>query len=134
MSTDSDSPFNYERHFTREEANLALEEILPILQSLRDAKDLLTDEEAHEVLTTAAPTNGGGERGVQIGNSFLQVQKLLSSLQVMGILIRDIDRGLIDFPSIRDGREIYLCWQLDEDSVGNWHELDSDFSGREPLD
>lgn len=134
MAPDSDPTFNYEHHFTREEANQAIDEILPILQSLRDAKDLLTDEEAHEVLTAAAPTNGGGEQGVQIGNSFLQVQKLLTSLQEMGILIRDIDRGLIDFPAIKDDREIYLCWQIGEESVENWHELDSGFSEREPLD
>lgn len=134
MPSDSDPTFNYERHFTREEANEALDEILPILQNLKDAKALLTDEEAHEVLTAAAPTNGGGEHATQIGNSFMQVQRLLTALQEMGVLIRDIDRGLIDFPSIMDGREVYLCWQLGEDSVDSWHELDSGFSGREPLD
>jgi hypothetical protein len=124
----------HERHFTREEANAALPSLRPLLQRLRDAKDLLTDEEAHEALSDAAPGNGGGDAGVQVGESFLEVQRLLAALQDAGIVLRDIDRGLVDFPSIIDGREVYLCWELGEDGVDHWHDPDSGFGGREPLD
>ena len=124
----------HERHFTREEANAALPSLRPLLQRLRDAKDLLTDEEAHEVLSDAAPGNGGGEAGVQVGESFLEVQRLLAALQEAGIVLRDIDRGLVDFPTIMDGREVYLCWELGEDAVDHWHDRESGFGGREPLD
>jgi hypothetical protein len=124
----------HERHFTREEANAALPSLRPLLQRLRDAKDLLTDEEAHEVLSDAAPGNGGGEAGVQVGESFLEVQRLLAALQEAGIVLRDIDRGLVDFPAIMDGREVYLCWELGEDAVDHWHDRESGFGGREPLD
>ena len=122
------------RHFTREEAIAALPALRRVLQRLRDAKDMLTDAEAHEALSEAAPTNGGGEPGSQVGEAFLQVRRLLASLQAEGIVIRDIDRGLIDFPSVIDGEEVYLCWELGEDSVDWWHGPEDGFSGRQPLD
>ena len=123
----------HERHFTAEEANAALPSVKPMLQKLRDAKDLLTEEEAHEALSDAAPGNGGGEPGTQVGTAFLEVRKLLLTLQEAGIVVRDIDRGLIDFPAIREEREVYLCWELGEDEVAYWHELDAGYRGREPL-
>ena len=122
------------RHFTVEQANEALEGVRPLLQRLRDARDLLTDEEAHAALNDAAPTNGGGESGTQVGEAFLEVRRLLLALQEAGLVVRDIERGLIDFPAILDGREVYLCWQLGEDEVAFWHDLESGFGGRQPLD
>jgi hypothetical protein len=122
------------RHYTLEQANAALETVKPLLQRLRDAKDLLTDSEAHELLSETAPANGGGEPGRQVGEAFLEVRRLLGALEEAGIMIRDIDRGLIDFPAIRDEREVYLCWELGEDEITHWHELDSGYRGRQPLD
>lgn len=122
------------RHYTREEANAALPTLRPLLQRLRDARDLLTDAEAHTVLSDAAPKNGGGEAGTQVGESFLEVRRILASLNEAGILVRDIDRGLIDFPTVIDGREVYLCWQLDDTAVDYWHGPESGFDGRQPLD
>lgn len=130
----SDGAPIHQRHFTRAEANAALATLRPLLQRLRDAKDLLTDEQAHEALSDAAPGNGGGEAGVQVGESFLEVRRLLAALQEAGIVIRDLDRGLIDFPALIEGREVYLCWELGEDSVDHWHEIEDGFPGRQPLD
>lgn len=124
----------HERHYTREEANALLPRIKPLLLKLRESRDELTDEEAHEALAEAAPGNGGGERGVQVGEAFLEVRRLIGALSEAAIVIRDVDRGLIDFPSILDGREIYLCWELGEDSVDHWHDLDSGYRGRQSLD
>jgi hypothetical protein len=123
----------HERHFTVAQANEALAHVKPLLQKLRDARDLLTDEQAHEALTDSAPSNGGGEAGTQVGEAFLEVRRLLLTLQEAGIVVRDIDRGLIDFPSISDDREVYLCWELGEDEIGWWHELDTGYGGRQPL-
>jgi hypothetical protein len=123
----------HDRHFTVEQANQALETVRPLMQRLRDARDLLTDEEAHAALTDAAPTNGGGESGTQVGEAFLEVRRLLLALQEAGLVVRDIERGLIDFPAILDGREVYLCWELGEDDVAFWHDLEGGFGGREPL-
>jgi hypothetical protein len=55
-------------------------------------------------------------------------------LEEAGIVIRDIDRGLIDFPAIREDREVYLCWELGEDEITHWHELDAGYRGRQPLE
>jgi hypothetical protein len=125
---------NHEHHFTLDEANALLERVEPMLLKLREARDKLTDAEAHELLSDAAPTNGGGEHGRTIGDGFMAVRRLLNELAQLGIVVRDIDRGLIDFPSLRDGREIYLCWELGEGPIEFWHELDAGFGGREPLD
>ncbi|HLM31874.1 MAG TPA: DUF2203 domain-containing protein [Solirubrobacterales bacterium] len=123
----------HERHFTVEEANGLLGRVEPALRSLREARDRLTDAALHEALSEAAPANGGGEPGREVGQAFLEVRALLAELQGLGIVVRDIDRGLIDFPAIRDGREVYLCWELDEGDVAFWHELESGFRGRRPL-
>lgn len=124
----------HERHYTREEANALLPQLEPLLLKLRDAKDQLTDEEAHEVLGEAAPGNGGGAEGVQVGEAFLEVRNMLEALNEAGIVVRDLDRGLIDFPSLLDDQEIYMCWELGEDSVDFWHDLESGYGGRQPLD
>jgi hypothetical protein len=125
---------NYERHFTVEEANAALEWLRPRLAELRTARDRLGEREAHEAMTDAAPTNGGGEHGRTIGEGFLEVRRLLAAIAEVGIVLRDLDRGLVDFPAIRDDREVFLCWQDGEEAVEHWHELDAGFAGREPLD
>ncbi len=124
----------HDRHYSRREADALLPRMKPLLMKLRDAKDMLVDSDAHDVLTDAAATNGGGAEGRQVGEAFLEVQRMLAALQEAGIVIRDIDRGLIDFPAIRDGEEIYLCWELGEDSVEFWHDLESGYRGRQPLD
>jgi hypothetical protein len=124
----------HERHFTRAEANALLPQLGPLLNQLRDAKDELTDEKAHEALAEAAPGNGGGEEGRHVGVAFLEVRRLLETLQQSGLVLRDIDRGLVDFPALIDGREVYLCWELGEDEVSYWHDLEGGYGGREPLD
>jgi hypothetical protein len=124
----------HERHFTRGEANALLPRLKPLLRQLRNSRDELTDPEAHEALSEAAPGNGGGEEGVQVGVSFLEVRRMLGTLEDAGIVLRDIDRGLVDFPAVLEGQEVYLCWELGEDEVDHWHDLDSGYRGRQPLD
>lgn len=124
----------HDRHYTLEQANGLLPGLKPLLRELRDAKDLLIDAEAHETLGDAAPTNGGGTEGRQVGEAFLEVQRLLSKLNEAGIVVRDVDRGLVDFPSLREGQEVYLCWELGEDRVEHWHDLDSGYRSRRPIE
>jgi hypothetical protein len=124
----------YERHFTREEANALLPQLTAMLSQLQDSKDELTDAEAHEALSEAAPANGGGEEGRQVGVAFLEVRRLLETIEQSGIVLRDIDRGLVDFPALLEDREIYLCWELGEDEVAFWHDMDAGYGGREPLE
>jgi len=129
----SEAPRVYGRHFTPAEANAMLPRLRPMLEQLRDAKGELTDAEAHEALSDAAPGNGGGNPGRQVGEGFLEVRGILGAFEQAGIVIKDIDRGLIDFPAIIDGREVFLCWELGEAEVAHWHDLESGYGGREPL-
>jgi hypothetical protein len=124
----------HERHFTRAEANALLPRLNELLSRLRESKDELTDTEAHEALSEAAPSNGGGEEGKRVGVAFLEVRRMLETIEQAGIVLRDIDRGLVDFPAVIDGQEVYLCWELGEDEVGYWHDLEGGYGGREPLD
>ncbi len=123
----------HEKHFTVEEANALLPRVEPVLRRLRDAKAMLTDEEAHAVLAEAGPTNGGGDVGRRVGEAFLEVRRLLGALQEAGVVVRDIDRGLIDFPALRDGEEVYLCWEAGENEITHWHDLEGGYGGRQPL-
>ena len=103
------------------------------LERRRAAHAELTDEEAREALTEAAPTNGGGAPGATVSRGFLGLQAALRELQQMEIVLRDLDRGLIDFPAVRRGKEVYLCWEEGEDEVGFWHDLDAGHAGRQEL-
>jgi hypothetical protein len=123
----------HERHFSVEQANAALGWVAERLDRLRAAHERLTDEEARAALGAAAPTNGGGAPGLVVSDGFLALQSALRELQEMEIVLRDLDRGLVDFPSVREDREVYLCWEEGEDEIGFWHELDAGHAGRQSL-
>lgn len=116
------------------EANALLPTVGERMEQLRAARRDLGDEEARRALSGAAPGNGGGEPGKVVSEAFIELRTALVALQELGVILRDLERGLVDFPSLRDDREIYLCWEEGEVEVGYWHETDSDFSGRMPLD
>jgi hypothetical protein len=121
------------RHYTLEEANAALGWVQEVITSLRTAREGLSDEEAREALAEAGPQNGGGDPGRVVSEAFLQLRDYLARLQDAEVVLRDLDRGLVDFPAIRDDREVYLCWVEGEDEIGYWHDLEAGFAGREPL-
>ena len=123
----------HERHYTVEEANAALPWVGDRLAAMRDAHARLTDEEAREALAEGAPGNGGGHPGRQVGEAFVELQAGLGALSGREIILRDLERGLIDFPAVRDGEEVYLCWVDGEPEVAFWHGLDTGYAGRRPL-
>jgi len=123
----------HSRHYTLEEANAALGWVQETITSLRTAREGLSDEEAREALAEAGPQNGGGDPGRVVSEAFLQLRDALARLQDAEVVLRDLDRGLVDFPAIRDDREVYLCWVEGEDEIGYWHDLEAGFAGREPL-
>ena len=122
------------RHYTLEEANAALGWVQDAIATLRTAREGLSDEEAREALAEAGPQNGGGDPGRVVSEAFLQLRDALARLQEAEVVLRDLDRGLLDFPSLRDGQEVYLCWQEGEDAIEYWHEPEAGFGGRRPLD
>jgi hypothetical protein len=124
---------NHERHYTVEEANAALEWVVARLRTMRAARDRLTDEDARKALSESAPGNGGGAPGLTVSEGFLELRDALAELQDADVVLRDLDRGLVDFPALRDGREIYLCWLEGEEEIAWWHEPEAGYAGREPL-
>ena len=123
----------HSRHYTLEEANAALGWVGEVIAALRSAREGLSDEEARDALAEAGPQNGGGDPGRVVSEAFLQLRDSLARLQEAEVVLRDLDRGLVDFPSIRDDREVYLCWLEGEDEITYWHDLEAGFAGREPL-
>lgn len=120
-----------ERLFTIEEANAELDELRRRLPLLRDARRGLID--ATERIEEAVATDGGGVEG---SDWFAHQQTLkveVTYLAERGILLRDPDTGLVDFPAERDGVRVLLCWRLGEDDIAYFHTEHAGFSGRKPL-
>ncbi len=125
----------HERHYTREEATASLGQVAELLETMRDARERLTDTDVRDALAEAAPTNGGGLPGRHVSEAFLRLREAAGRLREMEVVLRDLERGLVDFPALRDGREVYLCWvEREEDDIAFWHDLDAGYAGREPLD
>ena len=122
------------RHYTLQQATAALPWVEERIERLRSAREGLNDEEARAALAEAGPGNGGGDAGLVVSDAFMKLRSALIELRQMEVVLRDLDRGLVDFPALRDGREVYLCWQQGEDAIGYWHETDAGFGGREPLE
>ena len=123
----------HSHHYSPEEANETLPRVVELLEELRDARARLSDRDAREALAEAAPLNGGGEAGITVSKGFLDIRDALQELQAREIVLRDLNRGLVDFPSLRDGREVYLCWEEGEEEIAFWHEFDAGHAGRQPL-
>ena len=120
-----------EKRFTVAEANAALETLVPLLETLREAQRAMAERQ-DDVLTAATGNGGGGA-----GNEFLEASqkagRAMAEIEGLGILVRDPEAGLVDFPAEREGDAIFLCWRLGEDAVAWWHPTDTGFAGRQPL-
>jgi len=122
---------NEERLFTPEEANAALEELRARLPRLREARQRLID--SGERIAAAVEIDGGGVAGTDWFEAQEELKAELLWLAERGILLRDPNTGLVDFPAERDGERVFLCWRLGEDRVGWFHDEQAGFSGRKPL-
>jgi hypothetical protein len=121
------------RHYSLEEARSLLPWVAERLAAMRAARERLTDAEARRALTELAAGNGGGRPGRQVSEAFVALRSAVAEFEEREIVLRDLDRGLIDFPALRDGREVYLCWIDGEPDIGFWHELDAGYAGRQEL-
>jgi hypothetical protein len=124
----------HSRHYSLEEASALLPWVAEQLERLRAARDRLGDVEARAALASIGQANGGGQPGKKVSEGYLELRERMLELREREIVLRDLDRGLIDFPSLRDGEEVYLCWLEGEDEIGFWHEPEAGFAGRRPLD
>ena len=127
-------------YFTREEAEALLPSISVVLRKIQEGRGAIRALEAQlEDLQRQAMGNGHHlyERIVKLQKEILaQVQALrglLEEVQAFGCELKDPDTGLIDFLSLRNGEEVYLCWRLGEERILYWHYLHTGFAGRQPL-
>jgi hypothetical protein len=125
---------DHQRHYSLEEATALLPRVAQLLDQMRAARERLGDDDARAALDAAGQSNGGGEPGKVVSEAFLELRESMRELREREIVLRDLDRGLVDFPALRDGREVYLCWLEGEPEIGFWHEPDAGFGGRRPLD
>ena len=123
----------HERHYSVEQANAAIGWVRERIDRMRAAREQLGDEAARAALSEAAPTNGGGAPGTVVSEAFLELRGALLELHEMDVVLRDLERGLLDFPALRDGREVYLCLEDGEDEIGYWHDVEAGYGGRQPL-
>jgi hypothetical protein len=121
------------RHYSLDEASELLPWVAERLTRMRSARDRLGDAEARAALTSAGQGNGGGRPGKVVSEAFLELRETMLELHEREIVLRDLDRGLVDFPALRGGEEVYLCWEEGEPEIGFWHEPGAGFAGRRPL-
>jgi hypothetical protein len=123
------------RLFTIEEANELLSVIRPELENIKAHYEILASfRETVKAAAAASQFGGGIENGSTYVKSLYEVGRITTEMHEAGIQLKDYTRGLIDFPSMRDGRVVLLCWQLGEgDEIQWWHEFETGFAGREPL-
>jgi hypothetical protein len=123
----------FAKHYTREEANALLPQIRQWLARLNQLrKDLHHCEQRLSGLTEQGKDTGGETVNNWI-RALADMQETLAEFQRREIFVKDLERGLLDFPAIIGGREVFLCWESDEEAVEFWHDLETGFGGRERL-
>jgi hypothetical protein len=122
------------RLFTLEEANQVVTRIRPIIAQIMEIRREVM-EKRPEIWAFLVKTagNGGNKMASQVDYNFQLLQTLIHKIIDTGAEIKDIDSGLVDFHSLRDGQEILLCWKYNEDQIQFWHNLDAGFAGRQKL-
>jgi hypothetical protein len=132
-----------ERTFTLEEAQSLLSVLESLLRTSIDGKKLIESvdtelqETAHRVFL-----NGGmflnivhlARRKAEREKSILRVRDAMAEIDAIGVQVKDLDIGLLDFPCEVDGKIVLLCWKLGEEGITHWHGTDEGFAGRKPID
>ncbi len=129
------------RYFTVEEANAALDGLRPVVEQLVEhRRRFLVAQQQRGGLTEQAGSNGGDLTPTDFAEAEDELELQASALaacieriQSAGAQLKDLDQGLLDFPALRDGEEILLCWRLGEAEIGYFHGTDEGFAGRKPL-
>jgi hypothetical protein len=130
-----------ERHFTPEEASVLLAEVRPAAEELVAHRRAMVDAAAGQARLVQRIAGNGGDFDPQeprlLEETFEReaqaVARCVERLERLGVLVKDLERGLVDFPALHDGEEVLLCWEVGEEDVAFWHGLDEGFAGRKPL-
>jgi hypothetical protein len=129
------------RHFTPDEANAELVAVRPLVERMVEQRQAHVDALARqEELEGHIRGNGGGIPPAELAEAAAEVErvarelaKTIDDIVAHGAEIKDLDEGLIDFPALRHGETVLLCWKLGEDEIRYWHTVEGGFAGRQEL-
>ena len=130
------------RYFTPAQANAALEELRPLAEEMvAKRRELVEAQGRRAALGAQVGANGGdltpsdfAEADEELERAASELAQSVEQIQAAGVLVKDLDQGLLDFPSLREGEEILLCWRVGEGDIEYWHGLEEGFAGRKPLE
>ena len=122
--------------FSVDEANALIPQLRDLLARVRAERERMLEmkpELEKGQSQKGYPNDWGTPRGAEYIEILDAFQQAMKAIEDLGVLVKDFNIGLCDFPHKRDGRVVYLCWKLDEDEVSWWHDVDTGFAGRQPL-
>lgn len=123
-----------QRYFTVREANEILAGIRPLMDEIQTIRrEILARQPDVWPVVERAAGNGGSQTASKLVREFERLDALVHQVQETGALFKDINLGLLDFPALKDGREVYLCWKYGEGDIAFWHEIESGYAGRQPI-
>jgi hypothetical protein len=126
------------RYYDIDAANARVDEVRPVLESLRSDRDEIA--EAQRELVRFRESNGSSDHAAELARreqhikeTVRRMELAVAQIEAWSVTLRDISSGLIDFPALVSGRPVWLCWRLGEGDIDFWHEFDSGFSSRRPI-
>ena len=123
------------RYFTLEQANDALDLIRPWMDEVQTIRRKIMSSQPEAWTAIEKSVGNGGNRALSdMIQDFEKLDALVHRILETDVLIKDINIGLLDFPALRNGQEVYLCWQYGEGEIAFWHEIDAGYAGRQPID
>lgn len=125
--------WRFKHHYTLDEARALLPRVRKWLAEATElVRQLQKSDSVLEQLMAGGNDVGGPTVNRRV-RAMLDFRAVLREFQQRDIQVKDLDRGLIDFPAIIGGREVFLCWESDEEDIEFWHDLESGYAGREHL-
>jgi len=123
-----------QKYFTLEDANALLPLVRVLMEQMFDLREeaMALRPDVWPVLEKAAG-NGGSRKAGELLEIFQQFESIFKELKSLGCELKGLEQGLVDFPAMRNGRAVYLCWQYNEPEISFWHDVDAGFAGRQPL-
>ena len=122
------------QYFTLQEANEALNIIRPLMDEVQVIRQKILENQPEAWPAIEKSAGNGGNRALSdLVQDFEKLDALVHQIQDTGAQIKDINTGLLDFSALKNGREVYLCWQHGEDDIQYWHEIEAGFAGRQPI-
>ena len=123
------------QYFTLQQANQNLTIIRPLMDEVQAIRQkIMTSQPEAWAAIEKSVGNGGNRTLSRLVQDFEKLDALVHRILDTGALIKDVNIGLLDFPALRAGREVYLCWQYGEGDIAFWHEVDAGYAGRQPID